>query len=53
MYLNRWTPNFDTDIGIPSTLSIWVHIPHLPLHYWGDDVLKVIGNAIDKYIDKA
>jgi hypothetical protein len=31
---------------------LWVCLPHLPLHCWGDDVLKSIGDVIGKYIDK-
>jgi hypothetical protein len=52
MHLNRWTPDFDPEVDILSTVPIWVCLPHLPFHCWGDDVLKSIGDAIGKYIDK-
>ena len=34
-------------------MSVWVHLPHLPLHCWNDESLEAIGNALGKYIDKA
>jgi hypothetical protein len=30
MFLNRWTPNFDPEVDIPSVVLLGVH---LPLHY--------------------
>lgn len=27
-------------------------LPHLPLHCWGDDLVRTIGNAVGKYIDR-
>jgi hypothetical protein len=37
MYLNLWKPDFDPKISIPFVVHVWVC---LPLHCWGDDVLK-------------
>ena len=34
-------------------VSVWVRLPHLPLHCWNDETLKAIGNSLDNYIDKA
>eukprot|EP00253_Pinus_taeda_P028342 PITA_28342 len=50
LYLNKWTPDFDPELDIPSAVPVWVRLPHLPLHCWGDDSVKAIGNAVGKYI---
>jgi hypothetical protein len=39
-------------MDIPSTILVWVRLPHLPLHCWNDDVLRSIGNTLGTYIDK-
>ena len=38
---------------MPSTVLVWVRLPHLPLHCWNDETLHEIGNSLGKYIDKA
>jgi hypothetical protein len=38
---------------VPSTVPVWFHLLHLPLHCWGDNVLKSIKDSIKKYIDKS
>lgn len=53
LYLNRWTPDFDPEMDIPSAVPVWVRLPHLPLHCWGDESVKAIGNAVGKYIDRS
>jgi hypothetical protein len=53
LYLDKWTPDFDPEVDIPTTVPVWVKLPHLPLHCWGDEVLKSIGNSLGKCIDKA
>jgi hypothetical protein len=53
MYLKRCTLDFDPEVGIPSDVLVWVLLPHLPLHCWGDDVLQSIGDTLGKYIDKS
>jgi len=50
LYLNRWTLDFDPEMDIPSTVPVWVRLPHLPLHCWGDESVKAIGNAVGKFI---
>jgi hypothetical protein len=52
MYLDKWTPDFDTDVDVPSAMSIWVHLPHLPLHCWNNDFLRSVGNAHETYINR-
>ena len=53
LYLNKWTLDFDPSQDVPSTVPIWVRLPHLPLHCWNSDSLEAIGNTLGKYIDKA
>jgi hypothetical protein len=53
MCLNHWMPDFDPEVDILSTIIVWVRLPHLPLHCWGDNALKCICDTLDKYIDKS
>eukprot|EP00253_Pinus_taeda_P028296 PITA_28296 len=53
LYLNKWTPDFDPELDIPYAVPVWVRLPHLPLHCWGDESVKAIGNAVGKYIDRS
>jgi len=53
LYLNKWTPDFDPELDIPNAVPVWACLPHLPLHCWGDDLVKAIGNAVGKYIDRS
>lgn len=52
LYLNYWTPDFNPEMDVPSAVSVWVRIPHLPLHCWADECVKAIGNVVGKYIDR-
>ena len=38
---------------MPSSVQVWVHLPHLPLHCWNQKSLQIIGNTLEKYIDQA
>jgi len=51
LYLNKWTPDFNPELDIPSAIPVWFRLPHIPLHCWGDESVHAIGNAVDKYID--
>ena len=53
LYLNRWSSSFDPEKDVPSTVLVWVRLPHLPLHYWNDETLQEIKNSLGNYIDKA
>ena len=53
LYLNKWTPDFDPELDVPSAVPVWVRLLHLPLHCWGDDSVRAIGNAVGKYIDRS
>lgn len=43
LYLNRWTPDFDPELDVPNAVVVLVRLPHLPLHFWGDESIKSIG----------
>ena len=30
-----------------------MRLPHFPFHYWDDEVLKIIGDTLGKFIDRA
>ena len=51
MYLNKWDLSFDLEKDIPSEVSVWIKLLHLPLHCWNDEDMKTIGNYLGKYID--
>jgi hypothetical protein len=34
-----------------SVVSVWIRLPHLPLHCWNPNSLRNIGNSLGKYID--
>ena len=42
LYLNKWTLDFDPKMDVPNAVPVWVRFPHLPLHYWGDELVKEI-----------
>jgi len=52
LYSNKWTLNFDPEMDVPSAVPVWVRLPHLPLHYWGDELMKAIGNVVGKHFDR-
>lgn len=52
LYLNKWTPDFDLEMDVPRAVPVLVRLPHLPLYCWGDESVRAIGNAIEKYIHR-
>eukprot|EP00253_Pinus_taeda_P009454 PITA_09454 len=52
LYLNKWTPDFHPEMDVPNAVPVWVKLPHLPLHCWGDESVKAIGNTVGKYINR-
>jgi len=52
LYLKKWSPYFDPMQDAPSTVLVWVRLPHLPLHCWNPKSLEAIGNTLGKYINK-
>lgn len=53
LYLNKWTPDFDPTVDVPTTVLVWVRLLNLLVHCWNWDSLKHIGNTLGKFIDKA
>lgn len=53
LYLNKWTPDFDPSVDVPSAIPVWVRLPNLPMHCWNWESLKHIGNTLGKSIDRA
>eukprot|EP00253_Pinus_taeda_P024612 PITA_24612 len=53
LYLNKWTPDFDPTVDVPSAVPLWVRLPNLPVHCWNWDSLKHIRNTLGKFIDRA
>lgn len=52
MYLKKWTPDFNLDEDIPTTILVWVEFPRLPLSCWSDDYLWAIDNGVGRYLDR-
>ena len=52
LYLNKWTPDFNPAVDVPTTVPVWVRLPNLPLHCWNWESLKHIGNTLGKFIDR-
>jgi hypothetical protein len=48
--MQLWTPAFDPSTDCISSAPVWVRLPYLPLHFWGDESLKSIGNGLGKFL---
>ncbi|CAO2821242.1 unnamed protein product [Amaranthus hypochondriacus] len=46
MIVKKWTMNFDFKEEIMRVIPVWVRLPNLPLHCWGEDTLSRIVSAI-------
>eukprot|EP00253_Pinus_taeda_P022199 PITA_22199 len=53
LFLNKWTPDFDSSVDVPKEVPVWVWLPNLPLHCWSFQSLQKIGNGLGRFIDKA
>ena len=45
-----WEPNFNPDCGSIEKAAVWVRLPKLPLEYYDEEALTIIGNRIGKTI---
>jgi hypothetical protein len=52
LFLAPWTLDFNPEAEITAA-PVWVRLPHLPLHLWGESSLKDIGNKLGRYLDRA
>jgi hypothetical protein len=48
--MQLWTPAFDPSTDCISSAPVWVRLPYLPLHFWGDASLQSIGNGLGKFL---
>ncbi|CAO2827739.1 unnamed protein product [Amaranthus hypochondriacus] len=46
MVVKKWNRNFDFKEEIMRIIPVWVRLPNLPLHCWGEDTLSRIVSAI-------
>lgn len=53
LYLNKWSPDFDPAVDVPTAVPVWVKLSNLPMHCWNWESLKHIGNTLGKFIDRA
>jgi hypothetical protein len=53
LYLNKWMPDFDPAVDVPTTVLVSVRLSNLLMHCWNWDSLNHIGNALGKFIDQA
>jgi hypothetical protein len=44
-----WTPCFNPLTVVLSSAPVWVRLPNLPLHFWGETSLRDIGSALGKF----
>ena len=50
--MNKWSPYFDPSQDVPSTVPVWVRLPHLSLLCWSTSSLEAIGKKMGKFIDR-
>ena len=48
--MQPWFPSFDPSTDSLSSALIWVRLPYLPLHFWGDESLRAIGNGLGRFL---
>ncbi|CAO2841428.1 unnamed protein product [Amaranthus hypochondriacus] len=46
MIVKKWTRNFDFREEIMRVIPVWVRLPGLPLHCWGEETLSRIVSAV-------
>ena len=51
LFLNKWSLGFDPNLDVPSVVTMWVNLRHLPMHFWNQDAFVEIGNSLVKYLD--
>jgi hypothetical protein len=49
LFVQLWTPSFDPSSASIPTAPVWVRLPSLPIHFWGDSSLNHIRNALGKF----
>ena len=52
LFLSPWNLGFNLEADITAP-PVWVRLPNLPLHLWGESTLADIGNKLGRYLDSA
>lgn len=50
LYLNYWSPRFNSKCDVPSSVLVWMKLPYIPLHFWNDVTCRLIVKSLRKYI---
>jgi hypothetical protein len=48
--IKPWHPLFDAREEFEASTPVWVKLPNLPIEFWSDSRLKVIGDALGNFI---
>lgn len=46
--VQRWKPNFKPSCATFGVTAIWIRLPELPIEYFNEEILMLIGQAIGK-----
>ncbi|XP_059071429.1 uncharacterized protein LOC131866352 [Cryptomeria japonica] len=49
-YIKDWTPNFDPRQATIEEIPVWIRLYNLPHEYWKEEVFKVIGDELGRFI---
>ncbi|XP_057858307.2 uncharacterized protein LOC131067358 [Cryptomeria japonica] len=49
-YIKDWIPNFDPQQATIEEILLWIRLYNLSHEYWKEEVLKVIGDKLGKFI---
>lgn len=50
LFLKEWIDRFNPDKEDLSCAPVWIRLYSLPLEYWEEESLKVIGNALGDFV---
>ena len=50
LFIKPWHDIFNLGEEMSSQVPIWVHLPHLPLEFWRDDILHKITSLLENII---
>ncbi|KAL6208770.1 hypothetical protein ACLB2K_019715 [Fragaria x ananassa] len=49
-HIRRWAPSFDRKEAEIETLTLWVRLTNLPLHFWSEDAILPVVNVLGRFI---
>lgn len=50
LMLKPWHPTFNLAIEVFERVPIWVRLPNLPLQFWFESCLEVVGNSLGSFL---